>query len=464
MRRPYAMLKRVLPTAVLLAGMATSVSMVLLHPDLYHANDWKDISLWAEKVGANWKDIYITCDRCTYPIVGILVSGGLVHVLGSPSSIDAPLRFRLVTGIVDAANVFLLYLLLKQLRVRRSALWAGIVGLLPSSWAGGGLWGQIDSYSQFLLLLTVLMIALFNRAMQNDDKKRRLPIYVALIGLPLACLMLTKQLSVFSVLILEGIMLANLLFVCRSVPKAVLYFGLFLALQVAIVLLPDLFLRVEDGYVSHLAYVWLTRSEHMNKISGNGLNIWVYLGWEQWASSKQPFYRSFTPRGTGLGLFFGWMAVLAASLLLRLWRQYRSHRPQSFDKEALSGLVFFLALTNLCFNVFLSGTHERYLYHFYPLIIAGFLGLSEHSTLFSGTMLATLLFGGASYGSFVFEILSGELPMAFFLLKSDRFQAAFHLLLLIYLSLAYLRYHDSFPWFRRLLASHFAGKPSLRSR
>jgi hypothetical protein len=460
-RPRYALLKRSLPTVVLLAGMAVSIVMVLLLPDLYHLNDWKDMSGWAEKFGANWREIYLTCDGCTYPFVGILVSAGIIHVLDAASSVDTPLLFRLATGIADATNVFLLYLLMKQLGFRKGALWAGIVGLLASSWAGGALWGQIDSYSQFFLLLTLLLIVHLHRTMQSDDRRRRLPIHLVSIGLTLTCLMLTKQLSVFNVLVLEGVVLATLFFVCRSVSKAVLHFVLFLAWQAAIVLLFDLFLNVEGGYVSHLAYVWLTRSQHMDKITGNGFNIWVYLGWEQWASSKDAFYRTFTPKGTGMGLFAGWMALLTASLGMQLRRLYQANRLRAFDTETLSDLIFFLALTNLCFNVFLSGTHERYLYHFYPIIIAAVLSIKAHSPLFSRGMLAVLLFGGTSYGVFVCEILSGTVPMAFFILKDAKFQAAFHLFLLIYLSLAYLRYHESLSQIRELLTRHAAGEPSL---
>jgi hypothetical protein len=455
------MFKNSLPVVVLLAGMAISMTMVLLLPDLYHSNDWNDMFLWAGEFGANWKDIYINCDRCTYPFIGILVSAGLIHMLDSTSFTDTALLFRLVLGIVDAANVFLLYLLMEQLGIRKSALWAGIVGLLPSSWVGGALWGQIDSFSQFFLLLALLSIAHFNRAMLRGEKRRTVPAYLLLIGLPVTFLLLTKQLAVFNVLVLEGMVLANLLLVYRSIPRAVASFGLFLAWQVAIVLAFDLFLEVQNPYLSHLAYVWLVRSRHMNKISGNGLNIWIFLGWAQGASSKEAFYLTLTPRDTGIGLFLGWMALLSTSLLMQIRKLYRTHGPRAIDRETFSDLIFFLALTNLCFNVFLSGTHERYLYHFYPMIIVGFLGLRAHSTLFSRTMLATLLFGAVSYGLYVFEILSGELPMALFIFKDAKFQAAFHLFLLLYLSLAYLRYHDFVPRIRELVTGLSASKLSL---
>ena len=175
MRRTQTLLKGSLPTVVLLAGMAISMTMVLLLPDFYHSNDWNDMLLWAGKLSADWRDIYVNCDRCTYPIVGLLVSAGLIHVLDSVHSLETYQLFRLVTSIVDAANLFLLYLLMKQLGVRKSALWAGIVGLLPSSWVGGALWGQIDSYSQFFLLLTLLIIAHLNKAILHKPRRHTLP-------------------------------------------------------------------------------------------------------------------------------------------------------------------------------------------------------------------------------------------------------------------------------------------------
>jgi hypothetical protein len=94
------------------------------------------------------------------------------------------------------------------------------------------------------------------------------------------------------------------------------------------------------------------------------------------------------------------------------------------------------------------------------MIITGYLGLREHSALFSRSMLVILLFGGVSYGLYVFEILSGELPMVLFILRDPRFQAAFHLFLLIYLSLVYLGYHNFIPRARYLLADLFTGNPS----
>ena len=444
MKRTRIALVEWLPTVVLLAGMAVSICTVLLMPDMYHEHDWKDMLSWAETLDEGLRGIYSNCERCNYPIVGLLVSAGLIHVLDSAGSVDTSLLFRLAIGLVDAANVLLLFLLLRGLGIRKSALWAGIIGLLPSSWAGGALWGQIDSYSQFFLLLALLLIVRLNTAARKSQKGRRVPMYFALLGMTLTCLLLTKQLAVFSLLVLEAIAVVNLYFVCRSLPKALAYSGLFLGWQAALLLLSDLLVHIESPYVSHLAYLWLTRSKHMDKITGNGFNIWIFLGWEQWASSREPFYHTFTPRSTGFGLFAAWMTTLSASLLVRLKRKYSKYRSRAFDKETLANILFFLALTNLCFNVFLSGTHERYLYHFYPLIVAATLGLRRHSTLFPRSMLAVLLFGGISYGLFVFEILSAQLPMAFFILKDARFQAAFHLFLLIYLSQTYLRYHGVF--------------------
>jgi len=441
--------------------MAVSTVMVLLQPDIYHENDWNDMLSWAAKLDEGLRGIYTNCERCNYPLVGILVSAGLIHVLDPIGSVDTSLLFRMVIGLIDAANVFLLFLLMRGLGIRKSALWAGIVGLLPSSWAGGALWGQIDSYSQFFLLFALLLIVHLNKAARSSHQRRGLPIYLALLGLMLTCLLLTKQLAVFSLLVREAIAVINLYFACRSLPRTLAYSGLFLAWQAALLLVSDLLVGVERPYISHLAYLWLTRSKHMDKITGNGFNIWVYLGWEQWASSREPFYRTLTPRSTGFGLFAAWMTVLSVSLLVRLKRTYIRYRSRAFDTETLSDILFFLALTNLCFNVLLSGTHERYLYHFYPLIIAATLGLRRHSALFSRSMLAVLMFGATSYGLFVYEILSEQLPMAFFILKDAKFQAAFHLFLLIYLSQAYLRYHGFFATVRGFLTGRYS---AVRSR
>jgi hypothetical protein len=324
-------------------------------------------------------------------------------------------------------------------------MWAGIVGLLPSSWVGGALWGQIDSISQFFILLAFAWIVHNN--LKVPSEKRNVTIYLAVSSVMLSWIVLSKQLTIFSLFSIGCLLFTSLIFISKKWTQFARR-GLFVAASFILsIAFWDVFLILKKPYFSHLYYIWKTGSNHGDIISGNGFNIWMFFGRDMLSSSHVPFFFTsgansevfsfFTPYGVGLFLFLLFNSILAFFLGLFLWKRFSTHE-RFMNREVLLNFLFHFSLVNLSFNIFLTGTHERYLYHFYPFIILAVLGLQKYTKLFSSYTVYILLFGSALYGSFILYILSG-------IGRSYGYTyhwvvGLFHLGLLCFLSITYFKY------------------------
>jgi hypothetical protein len=433
-------LPTVLPCGVLLLGASFSAVMVIACPDWYHHADVEAFMRWAALWNKGLREVYNTCPGCNYPILVILSTAGIfkiLHKLGLQNPIPA---FRLLLAAVDGINVLLIFFLLKRLSVKNAALWAGVAGLLVSSWAGGAVWGQIDGVSQFFLLLTLSWMVIFNLS-------KRMPIVAYLVGcsLLLACLLLTKQLIIFSFACLELFLTVNI-FSGRKFLSAAGYWLLHLTLLAVFVFGWDLFLNVNGPYASHLQLVWSVRSETASYLSMNGFSIWIFLDREMQsdsgisllAGSNSPLAAWLTPRTIGMALFLILTGVLAASTVLYVRRRSRSGGG-FLDREDLFTGFLFLALVNLIFNVVMTGTHERYLHHCYPFLLIACLGLGEYDRRFSNVLLAFVLVGANLYGWFVLRVLWGDIS---FWYTVHRNVAIFHIVLLAVFFVVTLAYQD----------------------
>ena len=98
-------------------------------------------------------------------------------------------------SFLDMLNVILVFFILKNLNVNYAGIWAFAIAVIPSTWAGAALWGQIDNVGQFFLLSLLLLIVLFyNKEWFN---KQLVP-FIALFGLVFSMALLTKQVLLFS--------------------------------------------------------------------------------------------------------------------------------------------------------------------------------------------------------------------------------------------------------------------------
>jgi len=189
----------------LAALAAMLLPFVIIHsfPKFFHSSDVDDFFRWSQAWAMGWRNVYINCDRCNYPLLGTFLSGGVMSSIHIADFSHLETRFRYYLAIVDALNILAIWFILIKLEVNNAPLWAGVIGLLPSSWLGASVWGQIDGMG---LLLFFIALIWFN---SKERPTAQLIIFSALAGFILSLMLLTKQLIYFSMFALGAALLVN---------------------------------------------------------------------------------------------------------------------------------------------------------------------------------------------------------------------------------------------------------------
>ena len=418
---------RKLDVGIFLLGGLLPLIVRLIFPETYHHFDVETFVKWGG-YHDNLSDLYITDCYCNYPYLGLLMSTGLLRLLG-----DSIFAFTVVLALFDFLNVYLISRILKALRIQRSLMLAGLIGMLPAIWIGGGLWGQIDTIGQSIILL--LLFTLIRHLQTNQNHA----IHYAIYGLFFAVGLLTKQLLLFPMAPFGVFLLIRAFYISPNPAQAIKLLVIAAASFVLPIILIDLALNIPDQYLfSHLERVFLEGSDHMNEISGNGFNIWMLFYSEMGADSTTPLL-GLSPKIFGLIFFIG----LFVWLIVKHWKLHQLHIKA---QTILVSFLFMFLLVNLGFNLFLTGTHERYLYHFYP-----FLGIA---LLYSGRLhysfvqrfdFIMFFLGSIFYGLFVLGILHRyHLSTTFFGdLWAHRILVIFHLILFVRLMYQYNKLHTT---------------------
>ncbi len=400
---------------VLIAGMLIPAIIIALFPKFFHSSDVDDFWRWSQFWKLGWKDIYINCDRCNYPFLGTFISGGVMSLMGVEEFKNIVAPFRYYLAAIDALNVLAIYFIFTKLRIKNSPLWAGTVGLLPSSWIGSSVWGQIDGVGQLLMLTVILLFIWFN--LNGNMNVFRYYVFIVAAGLLMSFMLLTKQLIMFSLLTIGFMTLVNVFFYSRK--PFDIAFSLFVVFTafIAPILWVDFAVNLKEPYFSHLQYVFATGSQHGDTISSFGFNIWTFLAPDPLGSSHVPInillgpisMLSVVPFTAGLFLFLLSNVLLMFFYIKYFFNQYMTGG-RFLSSENMLFLLLHLALVNLSFNLFLAGTHERYLYHFYPFIIVACLGLFDRKFVY------VLLAGATFYGVVLYGYLTrlnlqfGQIP------------------------------------------------------
>lgn len=425
---------------VMIAGILMAAIVVTLLPKAFHASDVDDFWRWAQAWGVNWRNIYIDCDRCNYPFLGTFLSGGVMHWMGIDNFKDIVSPFRYYLAVVDGLNVLIIYWILKKLKIASAPLWAGVIGLLPSSWVGTSVWGQIDGIGQLLILLTFALFTWFN--LNAITNKTLYSLFEIAAGILISCMLLTKQLIIFSLFPLGFMVVVNIFLYSRRPLDIMRSLAVVFISFITPILVIDATIYLKHPYFSHLLYVLETGSGHGDIVSSFGFNIWIFLVEKPFGSSHIPIdinlgsntVVSITPYTTGIILFILVNAFLLYFIFRYFQKQYEINA-QYFDREGILILLLHLALVNLSFNLFLTGTHERYLYHFYPFIIMAWLGLFNRKAIY------ILVTGATYYGAVLYGYLTrlinqfGQIP--YWIL------GVFHLALYFYLIVLFLRIYRS---------------------
>ena len=185
------------------------------------------------------------------------------------------------------------------------------------------------------------------------------------------------------------------------------------------------FLEVVMGFIKHFCVVvlpiMLAGSGHGGEISNNGFNIFTLLSLPPSAKSDQwyPFFNLFGVRVSGLPMYIGPILFTVANLAAVL--SLRCLLKSLVRVDATTGTVAALAMAaflNLSMNVFLTGTHERYLYHYGFFMVPCLLWLRSKRKV-SLSVLAITLAHLTIYGLYVFSVI-GRLPPIVGIVSSQR--------------------------------------------
>ena len=449
-----------MPSVVaLVAGLLLPFTIVWKEDADYHHKDYAEFAASAECWLHDSRNIYLNCYAQTpnYPVVGVLASAGALSGLKTISGVKDNAQvvglFRFYLAIFGALNFILVWQLARLLKLRH-AVWIGLlIAALPSSWAGGELWGQIDGISQFFLLAC---ICCFIVSIQSDADRHSIHsfVYFACGLLMLVVFLLTKQFAVFSLpaigalALLAGFKLctsgSKLYGVMATVAASLLAFALFWFL--------DSRLEVPGGYYgSSYLFVWLGggSSKKIHHFSHHGFNIWRLLinvnsdpskpfGFAQLRDRDYYLTPFITPLYSGIALYISYVFAITASYFAIVWKQ--ALRPDYLLRDSIqmrfiiATLVLYIAQVNLGFNVLLPGTHERYLCHFFPFLILSAFFFLQQKILFS--ICPVLFFIGVAlmYGCYV----SSAVHLVLFQV-SVRAMATASLLLLGYLFVSSFR-------------------------
>ena len=432
-----------IPLAVLLLAIVFPLIVITAFPKLYHTSDVDDLWQWSRFWDTNWRNIYIDCAKCNYPFLGTFLSAGVMSLSGIANFSDIVMPFRYYLGIIDGANIIIIFWLLRKFQVKGAPIWAGIIGLLPSSWIGSSVWGQIDGIGLMLILLTFVLFVSFN--FEGRPGLSRYYLFVFTAGLLISLSILFKQLIIFSLLSVGFMSIANIYLYSQRVSGILVSLILMLFSVGAPILLIDSNLNLPSPFISHLQYVWETGSRHGDTISSFGFNIWIFFTKSPFGSSHDvinvhlspKFSIPIVPYNLGMALFL--LSTVAFSVYFLKYLVGRFLQGARFlDGELILGFLFHLSLVNLSFNLFLTGTHERYLYYFYPFLIMAFLGLENYSSLFNRKLLYVLIAGAVSYGLVLYIYLIGAIkPFGQMPFKA---LSIFHLILFVYLMILFVRY------------------------
>ena len=316
---------------------------------------------------------------CNYPPLGAIASAGALHALDTAKkalgweALSLPHAFRAYLSLVEVAALVLTFALFRTLGVPHAPLASIALYLLPSSWAGGALWGQVDVVTQaFLLGAAVSLVAVI---VDDDVRPRRDLLLVAVGAAALAGAVLVKQLALFSVPGLAALVLTALVAVLhRHGPRSFLWAtvialavggGLFVLLDRALFALPP-------GYGSAVAYVWDTGTWHSRYLFANGPNVWTFLADRNRVPSDLPFYGGLTPRRAGFAAAGVVCALLGIVFAIHAAIALRDRRRFALDRRLVAATaVVFIGLLNLVVPLLSTGTHERYFFHAFPFLIVG---------------------------------------------------------------------------------------------
>jgi len=433
-----------------LIGFVINFSFVNIIP-FYHQSDVGLFHKWANCFSPTSHEIYSNCDPVpNYPSIGVIASAGTIHIIKSITSLTnveiVDNIFRAYLFLFDLLNLFLFTKIANMMRFRRPWLIGLVLFLIPSNLAGGSVWGQIDNISlSFCLISSIAMIKSW-ASLHTSKSNLKTIAWLIITAIILPIFILLKQSSIFSApYFLVLFIITVIKFWQKHQIKGLGY--IFAASVIFCVTLYnfDHIFSVPQGFLgSSYYYVWTGGvSNFGHYISGNGFNIWVFLRPDPSISADEPFsllwdrdvMLNVRPYNFGITLYLSWMTFLFITTVWAIKTFYKKLFLAFSDNQPrlMAFLFLYYGLSNLGFNVFLTGTHERHMYSGYPFILLGITCFLTQKLIVSWRVIILCFASAFIYGCFVFSVI-GPLPGVFFAFRRQEFVASIHLLLLIVLT------------------------------
>ena len=397
--------------AVSLALISPFLTLLLFKGKAYQV-DVDYFLNWSRCLTAAVDSVYSACSpfAINYPTIGLWASAGAILAIESIGGAFPPptTHFQYYLGGIDALNIVLMYLLLRGLRVRGAAWLTLLFAVLPSTRAGASLWGQIDNVGQLFLSLGFLCGLQGLKAAERSASGRTL-LYLITLALCIGFATLTKQLLYFSIPSLAILWCTLAIRASRILSPAPILLSWLFAFATTLAI--DQLSPTPPGFFgSSLYYVLTTGSDHAGLISLAGVNLYPLLHLPLMESSTVAYtvVRIGTLSVKIIPFYFGLTSFFVACGLSAWWLARIARKGQGASPiQVTVTLLALAAICNLFMNTFLSGTHERYLYH-YGFFVFPVVCVFTQQRFMSPFMALLCLAHLTIYGCFVYSLIIGE--------------------------------------------------------
>jgi hypothetical protein len=325
---------------------------------------------------------------CNYPALGVLATAGVMSALRAAPGLEGLDRteiqqlFRLVLSGVEVLWLLVVAVLVRRLLGSDGSLVVATLYLLPSTWAAGAVWGQIDL---LLVSLTTLACSLFATSLlETSASWSKQTVLLTLAALASVATILTKPQAVVTLpwLAFLAILAFRACFTRLGPRSAIAAAVVAVAAGLAAFRLLDASLwALPTDSSGSLAQVWRTRADSASVLSEHGANLWALLDLTAHSSANWPLVGGLTPHVLGLGLAVGLVASLLlafTAFLSRLPRTNTITQPLVARRALAHGLCG-IGFAHLAADVALTGVHERYPAHAFPFLFLGTFALARLS-------------------------------------------------------------------------------------
>ncbi len=335
-----------------------------------------------------------------YPILGVLwlclPARIMESLFGEPITFETYRDLiKLTLTTAEVLSIFVIRWLASALGISRPRIVALALYSLPSTWAIGAWFGQIDVIGTLLLL-----VAAAGAARYGVSGSRSM-LLVSLVGLHGA--ILTKQLTYFSIPGLAALLGFALYLQMHRADRPTGWVLAAVCASPLVWFVTDPFLALPDGYTTHLGWI-LTGggSSHGDVVCASGANLWTLLYPGNPRSSVDTLLAGVSLKTWGIALY----AIVQVFFIVAF--VHETKRSRGLESGPLTTVmaygIFLVGASNLAMAVLLTGVHERYLVHGVPFLVLGLLYFARDGVHWRVALAGSVIVGAWS-GLFVLSTI-----------------------------------------------------------